>query len=189
MTSQHRNEAPQPDRAQSDYHIPEAAPGALVEPTLAVRQAVLDSTFNDVAGTCYEASLIVAWILLEQGLPAEMWNYPDWPHWCCASGDWILDPTAGQCGQGPPLWLLYERESTDDWYYDPRHDHPYGRPVPDRVSEEEIVDCFAEWGAWEGWEWLRDTSPGRGHPAAALLALAGLERLSPQIEQLGRRGR
>ena len=93
------------------------APPALVAATHAVRRVIVAVDRDGrVHGWCVEASLILGWMLRQQGLPAEMrsCSAEGSPHWCITSGDWILDPTSGQWGEEP--LLVFRDGSSDDWY-------------------------------------------------------------------------
>lgn len=80
------------------------------------------------------------------------------PHWCIRSGEWILDPAAGQWGATPVL--VFREGSDDDW-------HGPGREGLAEISEGEIIARFRDW-----------VGPEAG---SALLLLAGLEHLSPAL--------
>jgi hypothetical protein len=139
------------------------APPTLVAATQAVRRLIVAVSLDGrVHGWCVEASLILGWMLLQQGLPAEMrsCSAEGSPHWCIRSGDWILDPTSGQWGEEP--LLVFREGSSDDWY-----GPGWGGPAD--ISEDEIVHRFALM-----------LSP---ETAAPLLALAGLTHLEGAIEQ------
>lgn len=139
------------------------APPALVAATQAVRRIIVAADPDGrVHGRCVEASLILGWMLLQEGIPAEMrsCSVEGDPHWCIRSGDWILDPTSGQWGEEP--LLVFREGSSDDWYGP-------GRQGPADISKDEIVHRFALW-----------VSPETATP---LLALAGLTHLEGAIEQ------
>ena len=113
------------------------APPALVAATHAVRRLIVAVDLNgSVHGWCVEASLILGWMLRQQGLPAEMrsCSAEGDPHWCITSGNGILDPTSGQWGEEP--LLVFREGSSDDWYGP-------GREGPADISEDAIVHRFA----------------------------------------------
>jgi hypothetical protein len=80
------------------------------------------------------------------------------PQWCIRSGEWILDPTAGQWGAEPIL--VFREGSPEDWYGP-------GLEGLAEISEDEIVETFLD---------RVDRDTGR-----ALLALGGVEHLFPAI--------
>jgi hypothetical protein len=146
--------------AKSPPRVAGDAPPELIAATKAVREVILE--YDDyVHGWCVEASMILGWMLRQEGLPAEMRSCTALgtdPHWCVKSGEWILDPTAGQWGSEPVL--VFREGSRDDWYGP-------GLQGPAEISEEEIAGRFHDW-----------VGPEAGH---ALLSLAGLEHLSPTL--------
>ena len=136
------------------------APSALVSATWAVRRVILEHS-EHVHGWCVQASLILGWMLLQQGLPAETRSCTGLGtdrHCCVRSGEWILDPTAGQWGESPVL--VFREGSADDWY------GPDGLG-PAEISEEDILDSFCG-----------EVSPEATY---ALFSLAGLEHLYPAV--------
>lgn len=158
--------------------IPYDAPPTLAEITTAVRDVLLQSGPAPLYGCCIPACLILGWILKGRRYPCEMWSCaPDgWSHWCVRSGEWILDPTAGQFGDADSPLLLFREGSSDHWY-DPGEEESFA------ICEREIIEQFARWielDADPGME-----LSGRSLAIPALLELAGLASLAPAVQRAG----
>ena len=119
--------------------IPPDAPPPLAEITTAVRDVLLQSGPAPLFGCCIPACLILGWILKRRGHPSEMWSCsPEgWPHWCVRSGEWILDPTAGQFGDADSPLLLFREVPPDHWY-DHGKEEPFGLRARNHRAVREV---------------------------------------------------
>lgn len=155
------------------------APVELVAPTIAVRYVLLTEGSGHLYGTCIQGSLVLGWILKQRGYAAEMWSCSPngWPHWCIRSGQWILDPAAGQFGDDNPP-LLFKEGSPQHWYAP-------GRDETFPITTERIIDCLAEWIADDVDPEPLDELAGRSHAIPALLEVAGLASLGAVVHEAG----
>ena len=160
--------------------IPPDAPPPLAEITTAVRDVLLQSVPEPLYGCCIQACLILGWILKRRGYPSEMWSCTPngWPHWCVRSGEWILDPTAGQFGDADSPLLLFREGSPDHWY-DPGEEESFA------ICEREIIEQFARWIELDADPDTPAEFAGRSLAIPALLKLAGLEHLEPAVQRAG----
>ena len=160
--------------------IPPDAPPPLAEITRAVRDVLLQSAPEPLFGCCIQACLILGWILKHRGYPCEMWSCaPDgWPHWCVRSGEWILDPTAGQFGDADSPLLLFREGS-------PEHCYGPGKEEPFAICEREIIEQFARWIELDAEPDAPEELAGRSSAIPALLQLAGLEHLDSTVQRAG----
>ncbi len=155
--------------------IPSGAPLVLVEPVVAVRTILLEHGSGFLYGCCIQASLILGWLLSEQGHTVQVLSCTanEWPHWCVRVGGWMLDPTAGQFGEDDPP-LLFRSGSVDD-SYDPGGEDP----IP--LCEEEIVAMLARWVEADADAVPNPLALGRSGAVRPLLELAGLSHLEPRV--------
>lgn len=146
--------------------------------TEAVREILLRDGPEDVLGTCIQACLILGWHLLQQGIPAEMWSYSPhgWPHGCVRSGDWTLDPSAGQFGDHEDPLLLFPNSSPPP-LYDPGEEEHFP------ICQEELIDSLAAWIEGDADPHLPEPVTGRSRAIPALLNLANLSHLAPAIRE------
>jgi hypothetical protein len=160
--------------------IPHDALPTLAEMTTAVRDVLLQSGPAPLYGCCIPACLILGWILKGRGYPSEMWSCsPEgWPHWCVRSGEWILDPTAGQFGDVDSPLLLFREGSPDHWY-DPGKEEPFA------ICEREIIEQFARWIELDADPDAPEELAGRSSAIPGLLQLAGLEHLDATVQRAG----
>ena len=167
----------QTHHASLKTRIPSDAPRDLVEPVVAIRSVVLEEGSGFLYGCCIQASLVLGWLLNEQGRAVEIVSCTahGWPHWCVQVDEWMLDPTAGQFGEDNPP-LLFRHGSADDAY-------EAGVQGSIELCEKEIVDAFARWVTHDAESYPNPLGHGRSGALQPLLELSGLAHLEPRIQR------
>src|SRR5687768_14807566 len=105
------------DHADLKTRIPADAPRDLVESVVAIRRIVLEEGFGHLYGCCIRASLILGWLLNEQGHAVEIVSCTGngWPALVRPRRRVDARPDAGQFGEDHPP-LLFRHGSVDDAY-------------------------------------------------------------------------